>query len=650
VTTLPVAGRSRPLSALPRWVPDAAVLVAAVALYAAFHGTATEPSNGSGVFHGLNRLRDWVDANRNSSPVFLYLVNYIRLGISGLFDTAQWLLQAMGWAGVTATAGAVGWIVAGWRTGLLAVAGFLGFGVLGLWDESMDTLALTLSAVLLSLLVGIPLGVLAGRSRRAERTLSPVLDVMQIMPSFAYLAPLTLFFLIGAPAAVVTTMIYAIPPAIRITALAIRQVPSETVEASESLGATRWQTLRKVQLPVASPTILLGINQTVMAALSMVAFTALIDAPGVGVNIMQGVQQVKVGMALDAGLVIVLMAIVLDRITSGAGRAAKSSARDEKAGGGRRLVPYLVTAAAAVGIAVAQVLPAAFPESLNFRFAPYVDDAVGWVETNLYTATDWLKNTATDGLLNPLQTLLTDSPWWLLLAVAALMAWRIGGPRPAVITAACLGLLAALGLWQHSMTTLAAVLVATVLTVFIGVLLGIRAATSRTYAAVQRPFLDAAQTLPNFVYLLPAVALFGASRFTAIVAAVIYAVPPVIRLVEDGIRQVPATVMEAATAAGSTRGQLLRKVQLPMARHALLLAANQGIVMVLAMVVIGGLVGAGALGYDVVAGFSQSEDFGQGLAAGAAIVLLGVMLDRITQGAGAAGAGPRRTTKEARNA
>jgi glycine betaine/proline transport system permease protein len=160
----------------------------------------------------------------------------------------------------------------------------------------------------------------------------------------------------------------------------------------------------------------------------------------------------------------------------------------------------------------------------------------------------------------------------------------------------------------------------------------VRAAVSTSYATIQRPFLDAAQTLPNFVYLLPAVALFGASRFTAITAAVIYAVPPVARLVEDGIRQVPDTVVEAATAAGSTGRQLLWKVQLPMARSALLLAANQGIVMVLAMVVVGGLVGAGALGYDVVAGFSQSEDFGKGLAAGAAIVLLGVMLDRITQG------------------
>ncbi len=140
--------------------------------------------------------------------------------------------------------------------------------------------------------------------------------------------------------------------------------------------------------------------------------------------------------------------------------------------------------------------------------------------------------------------------------------------------------------------------------------------------------------MPAFVYLIPAVALFGPTRFTGIVAALIYAVPPVIRLVEAGIRTVPVTVVEAATAAGSTPRQLLWKVQLPMARPALLLAANQGIVLVLAMVVVGGLVGAGGLGYDVVAGFARRDFFGEGLAAGIAIVLLGIMLDRITQGAG----------------
>jgi glycine betaine/proline transport system permease protein len=165
-----------------------------------------------------------------------------------------------------------------------------------------------------------------------------------------------------------------------------------------------------------------------------------------------------------------------------------------------------------------------------------------------------------------------------------------------------------------------------------------------------RPVLDAAQTMPPFVYLVPFLALFAASRFTAIVAAVVYAVPVATKIIADGIRSVSGTTVEAATAAGSTRWQIIRKVQLPMSRHAIALATNQGLIYVLAMVVVGGLVGAGALGYDVVAGFSQAQLYGKGLAAGMAIVLLGIMLDRVAQAAAqrttdagsAAGRAPRR--------
>jgi glycine betaine/proline transport system permease protein len=189
-------------------------------------------------------------------------------------------------------------------------------------------------------------------------------------------------------------------------------------------------------------------------------------------------------------------------------------------------------------------------------------------------------------------------------------------------------------MWEHSMETLTQVVVATILTLAIGLVFGILSARSDRFSAVLRPFLDAAQTMPAFVYLLPAVALFLATRFTGIVAAIIYAVPPVIRLVEIGIRTVPPAVREAGVSSGATPLQLLRKVELPVALPALLVAMNQGIILVLAMVVVGGLVGAGGLGYDVVAGFVRRDFFGEGLAAAIAIVLLGIMLDRITQSAG----------------
>jgi glycine betaine/proline transport system permease protein len=621
----------------PSWARDAGAVILLVVVYVVFRDRWVLAHNdGAAPFQFLNDVRDWVNDHRNSSPIFVYFFNYISIGIGDLVSAFQTVLHGMGWIGVTATAGAIGWVFSGWRIGLTALAGFLAFGVLGLWDESVDTLALTVAAVLLSLLVGFPLGVLAGRSGRVRRLLTPALDVMQIMPTFAYLTPMTLIFLIGPPAATIATMIYAIPPAIRITALGIREVPHESVEAAVSLGSTRWQTLRKVQLPMAKPAIVLAVNQTIMMALSMVVITALIDAPGLGQNIVQALEQVNVGMAFDAGVAIVIMAIALDRLTRGAGRRGDRTHGDGAAGWPARR-RTLVGAAVLLAIAAVfggKAVSPDFPSGANFRFAPYVNDLVNWVELHLFSVTDAIKNVCTYALLNPLQNVLTSAPWWLVVVAVFALGLRVSGLRPASTAAGCLALVAALGLWQHGMETMATVLVATVLTLATGCVLGVWTARSRAFSAVLRPVLDAAQTMPSFVYLLPAVALFGTTRFTAIVAAVIYAFPPVVRLVEEGIRGVPVTVVEAATAAGSTPRQLLWKVQLPMARRGLLLAANQGIVMVLAMVVVGGLVGAGALGYDVVAGFSQTTDFGKGLAAGIAIVLLGVMLDRITQGAG----------------
>ncbi|GII27173.1 glycine/betaine ABC transporter permease [Planotetraspora mira] len=609
---------------LVRWLPVAgAVLV--VALYVAFKNTAVLPhDDDASLFHWLNDARDWVDENRNTSPFFLYFINYVRLGVAELFTLFQTALTALGWPGLIGVAAGLGWLAGGWRIALVSVVGFAGIGALGLWDASVDTLALTLSSVLLSLVIGIPIGILAGRSPRVRRIVSPVLDVMQIMPTFSYLSPIVLLFLIGPASATIATMIYAIPPAIRITALAIQRVSPTAVEASESLGATGGQTLRKVRLPMALNTITLGVNQTIAAALSMVPLVALIAAPGLGVDLIRALARVNVGAALVPGIAIVIIAIVLDRITRS---AAVSRARSSVV----RWAGFAVAIVA--GLALTPVLAPEFPEQWQIQIVRPINDVVGWIEANWYGFTGFLNDTVAYGLLNPLQDVLTSAPWWLVTLAVLAFAWRFSGLRAGLVAAGCLVAIAALSLWEHGMETLTIVLVASVITIAVGLALGIAAARSRWFAAVLRPILDAAQTMPSFSYLLPAVALFGNGRFTAIIASLIYAVPVVARLVEDGVRAVPGTVVEAARSAGSTDRQLLWKVQLPMAKSSLLLAANQGIVMTLAMVVIGALVGAGALGYDVVAGIAQQEDYGKGLAAGVALVLLGVMLDRITQGA-----------------
>ena len=608
--------------------------VVAALLYVVFQGQGTLPHDEAyPLFDTLNDFREWIEVNRDS----FFLLELIRVGIGGLVAAFEGLLAGLGWPGVIALVGGLGLIFGGWRLALIAAAGFAGLGLLGLWESAMATLAQMLAAVLISLLVGIPLGIVAGRSKRFAAAVSPVLDAMQIMPTLAYLGPMTLLFGIGVAPGTIATLIYAIPPAIRITSLGIRGVPKTTMEAAESMGSTRWQTLSKVQLPLARRTIGIGVNQTIMMALSMVVITALIGAPGLGVDVLRALQSVNVGAAFQAGLAIVILAIVLDRLTERAGewmdprfRRAGETRRQ------RRIVAAIAAAAVVLAVLFARTLadPTAFPETVFIDFRDPVNDIVAWIKSNLVGFTTAIKDAFSYGILNPLQEILTQAPWLLILAVVFVSAWYVSRLRAAIVAGACLLLTAALGLWEHGMETLASVIVATLVTLILGLAIGILSARNDPFRATIRPLLDAAQTLPAFVYLIPAVALFSVGRFTAIVAAVIYAVPPVIRLVDAGIRAVSPTTLEAARSAGSTERQLLWKVQLPLSRRALLLAANQGIVMVLAMVVVGALVGAGALGFDVISGFTQREDFGKGLAAGVVIVLLGIMLDRITQGAG----------------
>ncbi|MGW5248004.1 ABC transporter permease [Streptomyces sp. NPDC004129] len=628
----------------------AAVLIVWLVLFAVLRGRQTltlAAADLTGLHRWLNDVNDSIGANRNSNPLFLYFFNEIRLAIDNLVTFVQSLISQptgsrpvpqIGWLGVVGLAGYVSWAVGNWRVALLAAAGFTFFGLQGLWQESMDTLALTLSAVLVALLIGIPLGLWAGLSDRFNRIMTPFLDFMQTMPTFVYLAPLTLIFLIGGASAVITTVIYAAPPAIRITAHAIRSVPETTVEAADSLGTTRSQQLLKVLLPMSKRTVVMGVNQTIMAALAMVTIAALIDAPGLGKTVVQALQSLDVGTAFNAGLAIVVMAIVLDRVTTAAAVRTETARRT---GGTLRRWRRPLLAAGGIAVLVlvylshTYVWAADFPGngSTGTHIASAVDTATTWLQDHLSGLTNALRDALTNGLLDPFQTLLTDSPWWLVGVTLVALGAVLGGWRAGVTAAVCVGLLVGTGLWSDSMTTLASTAVATVLVMLLGAVLGVWMGRSQLVDRLVRPTLDAAQVMPPFVYLVPFLALFGATRFTAIVAAVVYAAPVAIKIIADGVRNVPEATVEAATSAGCNTWQIITKVQLPMARGALTLATNQGLIYVLSMVVVGGLVGAGALGYDVVAGFSQGELYGKGLAAGLAIVLLGVMFDRITQAA-----------------
>ena len=596
----------------------------------------------------LNGVKNSFDAARETNPAFK-IIGGISAGLNWLFAHLQYLFSTpspgrpvpeVGWVGVLALLVFVAFAVAGVRCAVLVLLGTLAFGYLGYWQESIDTLLITLLAVAICVVIGVPIGILMARRKGVSATITPLLDAMQTMPSFAYLPPLALIFGIGTASAVVLTVIYAISPLIRITEHGIRGVSEGAVEASHSLGCTSSQLLRKVQLPMARRTIVVGINQCMMAALSMAIIAAFVSGPGLGIPVVQALAALDIGGSAVAGGLIVVIAIMLDRTTTAASERAELLAR---AGTRHLQIRRLVLIALAVITVLAiyfsrlRLAAAQFPThpALQRPVSSFISSVTDTVVNAIESVTTAFANVVSYGLINPLQSVLASSPWWLSALAILALAYVLGGWRPALTAAICEGVLLGVGLFNDSMITLTTVLVATILVVIVSVVLGVWMGRSRRADTIVRPFLDALQTIPPFVYLVPALALFGVGRFTAIVAAVAYGVPIATKLVADGIRGVSPTSVEAAESAGATVWQMISKVQLPMARAAVVLATNQGLLYVLSMVVIGGLVGGGSLGYFVVAGFSQEQLFGKGLAAGIAITALGIMLDRIARHAAA---------------
>ena len=588
-----------------------------------------------------------IRGNRTKSPIFIYLLNPIRIAITSFVEFIRTFISVptngasapyIGWFGVIAIFGFIVYATSRLRIALLAVTLLLACGALGMWQFTMDTIAMTMAAVLLSLAIGIPLGIWAGLSDRVLKLLTPILDLAQILPTLVYLAPLALFFMIGVATATIATMVYSIPITIRITSHAIRSLNFSPIEASISMGATDKQTLRKVQLPMAKQMIVLGINQTVMAALSFVVIAALIAAPGLGKPVVEALIIRNVGRGFVAGFAVVFLAILLDRATSAAAKKQESFIpptpeqiqlrRKKVIGAG------IFAAIATIASSFVEFL-AVFPEkfSIALQVETVTNNINTFLTTDLYFLTVGFKDLISNWVLNPIEDVLARAPWYLTVSMFVLLALILGGVRIALLAFSLLMLIVGTGLWFDAMVTLTQTIVATMLTMIIGIGLGIWIGRSNKADAFLRPFMDAGQTLPAFVYLVPMLGLFGPTRFTAIATGIIYSIPVVVKIVGEGIRAVPASIIEAATAAGSNVRQIITKVQIPAAKRALLLATNQGMIFVLAVIVIGGFVGSGGLGYLVILGGSKPELQGKGLVAGLVILLLGVTIDRIAQAA-----------------
>lgn len=262
---------------------------------------------------------DWL--TRNGDWLFEGIKTAIQYALRYIEETLKWIP----WPAIVVALALLSYAVGRWPMALFTTFAMLFFGFMGLWENTIDTVALMVVSVAIAVAAGLPLGVIGARSQLADNIMRPILDAMQTMPSFVYLLPGILFFGLGSPAGIFATLIYAVPPVIRLTNLGIRQVDEEVVEAARSFGASPWQVLTKVQVPMAMPTIMAGINQTTMMALAMVTIASMVAAGGLGDNVLRALQKNQVGEGLISGAAIVFLAIIFDRLTQGVARGRQDA-------------------------------------------------------------------------------------------------------------------------------------------------------------------------------------------------------------------------------------------------------------------------------------------------------------------------------------
>lgn len=629
--------------------------------------------------HWLGAFLTWF------SGTFRVISRALSALVAGPMELFRAVLQWLPWPTLVLASATIGYLAGGTRLAIFCGLAFLYIVVTGLWEPTAVTLALIAVAVPLSAFVALLLGIAGFRWPAVWRLLQLLLDLMQTIPTLAYLLPIVVLFGIGPMVAVVASAIYAIPPMVHAVVHGLQRVPPEIVESGLMSGSNRNQLLAWILVPSAMPTILLGLNQTIMAGLSMVVIASMVGGVSdIGIEVYQAMKQAEFGRSITAGLVIAVLAMTMDRASRGFA---------ERSGGGpgttraRAAAVFALVGALVASLAAAWVVPDlwTYPDGWVLRLAPLLDAALNWFTVVAFPVTSTLKTGISYFILLPLRIGLADAmrpsiwgiemsagvaygyalmvaagclllflvrrgalaswlgvlgiyyyfgmvgtPWLFTIAVLTAAGWLVGGWRVALV--ALLGMLFILltGSWERAMVSLELTAVGVGISVLAGSAIGIWAALNDRVSAFIRPICDTLQTTPIFVFLIPAVMIFLVGEFTGLVAIVLYAIVPPIRYGELGIRNVPADLIEAARMVGVTRQQMLWQVQLPVALPEIVLGVNQTVMMALAMVVVASLVGAPGLGQDVLIALSQG-DAGGGLVAGLSIAGLAIVFDRIIQ-------------------
>ncbi|MEM7216487.1 MAG: ABC transporter permease subunit [Pseudomonadota bacterium] len=550
-----------------------------------------------------------------------------------LYGKSRWpRLDAVPWSVIASLAAVLGYYLGGWKLALLAGGTFTWTALMGQWKITMETMSVIVIAAPIGFAIGLLLGIWAWKSQRVESTLRPILAILQTLPFYTYLLPAVIFFKVGPTAASVATIVYSMPPMILMTVVGLKKVSPEVVEAGKMSGCTRWQMLTRVYIPSARTEILVGLNQVIMLSLAMVVLTAFIGMPGLGAKLLAMMNSFKLGRSFEIGVTIVLLAVTLDRLSKA--WVVKQPEHFEKG------TPWWVKHQAwlvaggvfALFMIVAELVPF-FDEVKRKQSYSIGKDIDGWIKGFLaldpiQATTYYIRYFFNVWVLVPTENALLYVPTMALIVAITGLGLMMGGFQPAAIGFAFFMAVAALGWWDRAMLTLHSTVTATLLAIVIGMPLAIRASRSERASRWALYVCDTAQTFPSFIYLLPAIMLFGITPITVIMSILIYTMVPVVRYTIEGLRGVPVEMTEAADMSGATRFQKLWNVQLPLAMPTIAVGLNQALMFSFFMVIIAAFIGTRDLGQEMQRTMAGTE-LGKNFTLGFSVVLMALSFDNM---------------------
>jgi len=588
---------------------------------------------------------------RMISASILFLIEFIReILIGGVktvvaFTSWDWIyenpwakLPGLPWTIVTAGAVILGYKLNGKGLAILAAISMIYIAVFGQWKPSMETLSFVLIAAPVSFFLGLVFGIWSYKSKRVEAALNPILNVMQTMPHYSYIVVIMVMFGIGDHSGAIATIIFATPPMVRLTLLGLRKESPEVIEAGKMSGCNEFQLLFKVLIPTARRDILIGVNQVIMQCFAKAVIASFIGAKGLGWNLLLAFNQLRIGLALEAGICISLIAVLLDKMSL----AWAHKQTDYFANLNffqRHKYGLFFVGAVLVGLILASVGSFYFKEGYNYLYEvphnkgisgePFWNAGVDWIWDTFFYQLKVFNTWLIVDVLQPMRAAYLRMPIVATFVLVMGAGYIIGGIRSALVVGGFTLFIALSPWWDRALVTTYMATFGVIASCTIGLTVGTLCAQNKFTTKFILAVCDIFHTFPSFVYLIPVMMLFGITDTSVLIAVIVYATIPATRYTVEGLRSVPPALHDAGSMSGVTKFQRLINIEFPIAFPHMMLGVNQTIVFALFMVIIGAFIGTEDLGQYILKALSDKAGGGKGLILGICVAFIALIFDNL---------------------